>query len=137
MLEVERAEHLVGDDGVEDCLPLARVEVECTRLAGILAEPPVQQLGRGRRDHLVQVGGAGFQIQAELLGALGQRLGEDQGISGAHGVGSATVVTTSASKPNTSTTRTQMRRSPALRGMVKAARSTTLSASPSFAVFPR
>src|SRR3546814_4169273 len=61
------------------------MEVERARLAGVFAEPPMQQLRRGGRDQVVQVDGAGFQAIAELLGMSGQGSGEDQRVVGRFG----------------------------------------------------
>jgi hypothetical protein len=137
VLQIMAAQHFVRHDGVEDGLLLAGMEIERARLACVFAEPPAQQFGGGGRDQLVDIGDAGCQAGAELFGTLGQRFGKHQRVVRLDAHGPATTFTTSASKPNTSTTRTQMRRSPALRGTLKLARSITRRASPSFAVLPR
>lgn len=56
-------QHFVGDDGVEDGLALARVEVERAAADRLVRKPPAEQDRGGRRDQLQQLGIAAVQAQ--------------------------------------------------------------------------
>ena len=63
---VPMPQQLVRDDGVQDGLLLPGVEVQPAACSHhVLAEPPGQQLGRGRRNEFQQLGRAGFETEAQ------------------------------------------------------------------------
>ncbi len=129
-------------DGVQDGLLLPHVKAQA-QAAGdhVVTEPPAKQIGRDGGDQVEDIGCTVLQADAQLLGLGRERLGQRKlvlldGLGGAH-AGISTVDTTSASKPNTSTTRTHTLRGPALSGACTTAWVTTRSGSPSLAVLPR
>ena len=149
LIEIEQSiglQNLMRDDGVEYRLPLPRMKIQrAARGDHILAKPPLQQLRRSGRDQFINIRHAIFQADTKLIGLRGQASGESELIFGfcrrlgrgevTHAA--STVATTSASKPNTSTTRTHTRRAPCLAGSVNTALVTTRSGSPSLSVLPR
>lgn len=149
LLQRGAAQHFVGDDGIEDRLALSRMEIRpapCRAVpcrARIRAEPPGEQLGGGRRDQREDLRHALFQTDAQRIGTGAQGVGQSQSLAAvvvesAHRPPSTPTSTlTSASKPNTSTARTQTRRGPGLAGTLNTASVVTRSGSPSPSRLPR
>jgi len=137
-LQVGRVQNFVGNDSVEDGAFLSGVEIEAPCKTKVFEKPPAQQVCRNRRDLFVYRGAAVFQSPAKFLCLRGQCGSERHGRRRVrvHAVAS-TVATASASKPNTSTARTQIRRVPFLRATSRFASVTTRNGSPSFSTLPR
>ncbi|MNV00819.1 hypothetical protein D3C71_910030 [compost metagenome] len=132
------AQYLVRHDGIQNGLLLPPMEVQAlARQHHVLAKPPQQQLRSSGRHQFQNICRARLQPQTQLLGLGSQACGQGQLIIGFGAHAAPTVVTTSASKPNTSTTRTHTLRGPSLAGAVTVAEVTTRSASASLAVLPR
>lgn len=107
VLQRGNAQHLMGIDNVEQGLPLSGVEIERPGILKFGLKPPFQQFRRDLGNLIEDRSLAGLQTRAGVLGLGRQALGKRKIIDARH---HATSITASASKPNTSTTRTQTRR---------------------------
>ena len=154
--QIRRRQHLMCDDGVQNRLFLAYVKVQrTTRHRHVIAEPPLEQFRRCWRHEVKDFRATGFKADAQRFCSCREGLRQRErarlvtivhvcrlAACRAHAFAradatAATVLTTSASKPNTSTTRTHTLRVPALAGTVTSACVVTRSGSPSLAVLPR
>ena len=115
VLQGRNAQNLMGIDHVQQGLPLAGMEIEGAGVLKFSLEPPLQKLGRDLRDVIEDRRFAGFQTGAGFLDLGRQSFGKRKIIDACH---HATSTVASASKPNTSTTRTQTRRGPFFWGML-------------------
>ncbi len=125
-------------DNVQDRGPLPDVEVQFAKVGVVLLEPEAQQLGCHRRDVIEQlragaVGNAGDQ----RINNCREPFGEWEVSEATHDRASTPEMTTSDSKPNTSTARTQTVRGCSTRVISSSAAVTTRNSSPSLSVLPR
>src|SRR5699024_11116062 len=132
------AEDFVRVDDVEDRGALSSVEIQLSKLAVILLEPETQQLCRHRGDLVEQLRTGTIDDPGDLRANDRRKpLGKREVSKTTHACSSTPEMTTSDSKPNTSTARTQTVRGPSAWGRSSTAVVTTRSASPSFSVLPR
>ena len=132
------SEDFVRVDDVEDRGALSSVEIQLTQFAVVLQEPETQQLGRHRSDLVEHLRTSAIDDPRDQRVNDGRKpLGKRKVSKTAHGCTSTPEITTSDSKPNTSTARTQTVRGPSAWGRSSTAVVTIRSSSPSFSVLPR
>jgi len=133
------AQHLVGIDDVDDGSALALVEVEGTQVDEVLLKPELEEFCGGRCYLAEQLRlQPSDQVGYLWINQLGDAGSERETIPRlGHRFIPTSTMTTSDSKPNTSTARTQTRRSPSPIGICRWAVVTTRRGSLSCSVLPR